>query len=94
MHSGYAVRSVEPVKKRRVTVSQSHYEVILKELKESFAQVSESPGALRQEVAEQVRQRFIFFLDADQTLSLEEVLSQLEQKWLADGLLVRPEELS
>jgi hypothetical protein len=94
MHSGYAVRSVEPVKKRRVTVSQSHYEVILKELKESFAQVSESPGALKQEVAEQVRQRFIFFLDADQTLSLEEVLSQLEQKWLADGLLVRPEELS
>ncbi|MGD9190097.1 MAG: hypothetical protein PVI89_17900 [Desulfobacteraceae bacterium] len=75
-------------------MSQSHYEVILKELKESFAQVSESPGALRQEVAEQVRQRFIFFLDADQTLSLEEVLSQLEQKWLADGLLVRPEELS
>jgi hypothetical protein len=75
-------------------VSQSHYEVILKELKESFAQVSESPGALKQEVAEQVRQRFIFFLDADQTLSLEEILSQLEQKWLADGLLVRPEELS
>jgi hypothetical protein len=75
-------------------VSQSHFEVILKELKDSFAQVSENPDALQKEVAEQVRQRFIFFLDADQTLSLEEVLGQLEQKWLEDGLLVRPEELS
>jgi hypothetical protein len=81
-------------KKRRFTVSQSHYEVILKELRDSFAQASENPDALKQEVAEKVRQRFIFFLDADQALSLEEVLSQLERKWLADGLLARPEKLS
>ena len=72
---------------------KTHYQVILKELRDRFAHVSDSPDALQQEVAEQVRQRFIFFLDVDQTLSLEEVLSQLEQKWLADGLLVRPEEL-
>lgn len=32
-------------------------------------------------------------LDADQTPFLEEVLSQLEQQWLADGLLVGPEKL-
>lgn len=73
-------------------MSQSHYQVILKELRDSFAKVSEKPDALQQEVAEKVRQRFIFFLDADQTLSLEEILSQLEQRWLADGLLARPEE--
>ena len=75
-------------------MSKTHYQVILKELRDRFAHVPDGPGALQQDVAEQVRQRLIFFLDADQTLSLEEVLGQLEQKWLADGLLVLPEELS
>lgn len=72
---------------------RTHYQVILEELRDRFAHVSDGPDALQQELAEQVRQRFIFFLDADQTLSLEEVLGQLEQKWLADGLLTRPENL-
>jgi hypothetical protein len=71
----------------------THYQVILKELRDRFAQVPDDPDAQQQEVAEQVRQRFIFFLDADQTLSLEEVIGQLEQKWLADGLLGQAEEL-
>jgi hypothetical protein len=74
-------------------MSNAHYQVILKELRDRFAQMPDDPDAQRQEVAEQVRQRFIFFLDADQTLSLEEVLGQLEQKWLADGLLGQEQKL-
>lgn len=75
------------------TVPKTHYQVILNELRDRFEQLPDGPDALQQEVAEQVRQRFIFFLDADQTLSLKEILGQLEQKWLADGLLGPVEDL-
>lgn len=68
-------------------MSNTHYQVILKELKDRFTRASDDSDAQQQELAEQVRQRFILFLDADRTLSLDEVLCQLEQKWLADGLL-------
>lgn len=74
------------------TVPKTHYQVLLKELRDRFEQLPDGLDAQQLEVAEQVRQRFIFFLDADQTLSLEEILGQLEQKWLADGLLGQVEE--
>jgi hypothetical protein len=73
-------------------VISTHYQVILNELRDRFVQASDNPDALQQEVAEQTRQRFISFLEADQTLSLAEVIGQLERKWRADGLLVRPQE--
>ena len=75
-------------------MSRPHYQAILEELKYRIAQVPDGPDALQRDVAEQIRQRFIFFLDADKTLSLEEVLCQLEQKWHSDGLLDQTEENS
>ncbi len=75
-------------------VIRTHYQVILNELRDRFVKASDNPDALQQEVAEQARQRFISFLEADQTLSLEEVIGRLERKWRADGLLVRPQERS
>jgi hypothetical protein len=68
-------------------VPPSQYQVIVKELKDRFTQASDAPDTLKREIAEQTRQRFIFFLEEDHTLSLEEVIGQLERKWRADGLL-------
>jgi hypothetical protein len=54
--------------------------------------MTDAPDDHQQRIAEQTRQRFIFFLDEDHTLSLEEVICQLERKWLADGLLGNAED--
>jgi hypothetical protein len=68
-------------------VRETHYQIMLKELKDRFARTPDHTDPQHQKLAEQVRQRFIFFLDADRTLSLKDVLHKLEQKWLADGLI-------
>ena len=69
-----------------------NYQIIVRELKGRLARMTDAPDDHRQRIAEQTRQRFIFFLDEDHTLSLEEVICQLERKWRADGLLGNAEE--
>ncbi len=69
-----------------------HYQVILQELKDRFAKEPDGLDAWQQKIAEQARQRFIVFLDGAPSLSIEDVLVCLEQKWRTDGLLGRPEE--
>lgn len=73
--------------KWRKDVHSLNYQIIVNELKGRLARMTDAPDAHRQRIAEQTRQRFIYFLDEDHTLSLEEVISQLERKWRADGLL-------
>ena len=46
-----------------------NYQIIVRELKGRLARMTDAPDDHRQRIAEQTRQRFIFFLDEDQCLS-------------------------
>ncbi len=66
------------------------YHSVVHNLKRQFGQMRHSQDADVQQVAEQMRLRLITFLQIDQTLSVQEVIEQLEIKWRQDGLLDRP----
>ena len=54
-----------------------NYQVIVRELRGRLVRMADAPDDHQQRIAEQTRQRFIFFLDEDHTLSLEEVICLL-----------------
>ncbi len=67
-------------------VSAINYQAIVQELKARFAEIEDQKPEV-QLVGAQMCLRMIHFLDIDPTLTLEEVILQLEEKWRSEGLI-------